>query len=219
MSSSRTGAINRYLWKILLLGDGSVGKSSIRSVFIGEEFKEMMRATIGADITKKTMDIDGNMITYVIYDLAGQPHFEVVRDLFYLGAQGALLVFDITNKRSLYSIHEGWVNSLYRLAGHVPAVLVGNKIDLETERTVTKEEVEELLKTVVNDHAENLTYIKTSAKTGENIEKSFKILGELILEIKKKQKRKTQTKIKHPRKTTIKSKKKPSSKHKKSSKI
>jgi len=190
MNSSKSDAINRYLWKILLLGDGSVGKSSIRSVFIGEEFKEMIRATVGADITKKTMDINANMITYVIYDLAGQPHFEVVRDLFYLGAQGALLVFDITNKRSLFSIQDGWVKSLYRLAGHVPAVLVGNKIDLELERSVTKEDIEELLKMVSNDHAANLNYIETSAKTGENIEKPFRILGELILKIKKEAKKK-----------------------------
>jgi len=204
VNSLENGAKNRYLWKILLLGDGSVGKSSIRSVFIGEEFKEMMRATIGADITKKTMDINGNMITYIIYDLAGQPHFEVVRDLFYLGAQGALLIFDITNKRSLYNIQGGWVKNLYRLAGHVPAVLIGNKIDLEAERTVTKEDVEELLKTILNNHTENLTYIETSAKTGENIEKPFIILGELILKMKNKQKRKIQTQTKHPRKSTIK---------------
>ncbi|MFX0211011.1 MAG: Rab family GTPase, partial [Candidatus Hodarchaeota archaeon] len=123
--------------KILLIGDGGVGKSSFRRAWLGETFQTQYLMTLGADFASKQISYfysptDTNFtIKFQIWDLAGQPRFKVVSDLYYRGAVGALCFFDVTNQDSYINLAE-WINSYWKLNGDGirPLLIVGAKCDL-----------------------------------------------------------------------------------------
>lgn len=154
--------------KICLLGDGFVGKTSISRKFIIEDFKSSYEQTIGCDILTGNLKVNGFSLKLVLWDLSGQERFEEVRAPFYLGTRAALLVFDITCRGSFFDIKH-WLRELRSKAPESSFIIVGNKLDKEEEREVSKEEGEELAKDL------GTTYIETSAKTGYNVEKAFKM--------------------------------------------
>ena len=168
------------LFKIVLLGDGAVGKTSIRRRYMGEGFKTDFLATMGADFAFLKTKIDGINIEWQIWDLAGQPAFRNVMKSYYRGAMGALAVYDITQPKSLDSL-DLWVQEARERAGNgsseMPIVLVGNKIDL-------REEIPSSLKTIqgfVKSQSLNADFVETSAKTGEAIEEAFGKLARKII--------------------------------------
>ena len=127
----------RQILKITLLGDGAVGKTSIRNRYMGRGFKESHLMTIGADFaavdkTVKYNDKDYH-VTFQIWDLAGQARFTEVRQRFYFGSLGGLLLFDITRPESFSNI-PNWLNEIWKNSGTgaVPIVLIGNKSDLRS---------------------------------------------------------------------------------------
>jgi small GTP-binding protein len=168
------------LFKIVLLGDGAVGKTSIRRRYMGEGFKTDFLATMGADFAFLKTKIDGIDIEWQIWDLAGQPAFRSVMKSYYRGAMGALAVYDITQPKTLDSL-DSWIQEARDRANtnleDIPVVLVGNKIDL-------RDEVPNCLKTIngfVKSKALNGDFIETSAKTGEAIDEAFAKLARLII--------------------------------------
>ncbi len=173
-----------YRFKITMLGDGAVGKTAMTARFTHEVFKEDYKRTIGADFAIKRLEIPDidSKVTLQIWDLAGQPRFESVRQGFYRGASGGLLLFDVTRRRTFLNI-ENWKDEVYRnLDGEIPLVLVANKVDLKDSRVVTQEEGEEYAK------KNGFLYTESSALTGENVEQSYTTLCKIIIEDSKKPK-------------------------------
>lgn len=185
------GDSNSYFLKIALLGDGAVGKTSIRRNYMGLGFTSDHLMTIGADFAaqdeKLTYDDRDFNITWQIWDLAGQESFFNVRSMYYRGCFGGLLVFDRTRPTSFENL-ENWIEELKKHSGKgiVPIILLGNKFDLvdSAEFVVSEDEIKAKVKSLNEKYADDnvkVHYYDTSAITGLNISDAFTTLGIDIL--------------------------------------
>ena len=171
--------IPKILLKIVLIGDGAVGKTSIRRRYMGEGFRTDFLATMGADFAFLETTLDDSVLQWQIWDLAGQPAFRKVMKAYYKGSFGALAIYDVTQPKTLDSI-DGWVAEARERAmtfSELPVVIIGNKIDL-------REEVPNSLKTIqgfAKARALNSGFVETSAKTGEAIGEAFDELARKII--------------------------------------
>jgi len=176
--------LEKKKFKITLLGEGAVGKTSLRKNFLGETFDRDYMMTLGADFATKTIEVDDYEVTLIIWDLAGQPRFSVVREGFYQGTRGALLVFDIT-RPDTYEQLSSWVRELLKnnKDKKVPLVLIGNKNDLRgsLHTTIPEEYGEKYAEALSQWSGYNIPYIETSAKYGDNVEKAFENLIRQII--------------------------------------
>lgn len=170
-----------YHYKIVLIGDPKVGKTSLRRNFMGESFETDYLTTLMADFASHTLEMDDFVVNYQIWDLAGQPGLNNVRTKYYYGAFGAILVFDITNPNSFENL-DNWITQLERstMSDGVPLIIASNKMDLEDEIKIDFEEVETYIEKLKEDYDYEILLIKTSAKTGRNVEKAFKELATSI---------------------------------------
>jgi small GTP-binding protein len=167
-----------YRFKIVMLGDGAVGKTAMTTRFTQDYFDADYKRTIGTDFSVKRMNIpDINVhVTLQIWDLAGQPRFEFVRQGFYRGARGGLLLYDVTRRRTFINI-EAWKDEAFKNAnGEVPLVVVANKVDLADSRAVNTKEGEEYAK------KNGFLYVESSALTGENVEQAYVTLCRTMIE-------------------------------------
>ena len=156
-----------YLFKVLLLGDSDVGKSSLILRYTEETFNSKLVNSIGVDFKMKKKEIDGKIIKVQIWDTAGHERFRSITYSYYRGANAIIIVFDLSDKKSFISITE-WLKQIEKHAKeNVFKFLVGNKSDLIGERKVTYEEA----KQYADEH--DLPYIETSAKEGININELF----------------------------------------------
>ena len=156
-----------YLFKVLLLGDSDVGKSSLILRYTDETFNSKLVNSIGVDFKMKKKEIDGKVIKVQIWDTAGHERFRSITYSYYRGANAIIIVFDLSDKKSFVSITE-WLKQIEKHAKeNVFKFLVGNKSDLVEERKVTYEEA----KQYADEH--ELPYIETSAKEGININELF----------------------------------------------
>ena len=167
--------MDRVQKKILLLGDGAVGKTSLVHRFVEGVFNERYKATIGVDIFSKTVTTDsGSEIELQLWDLSGQAHFSAVRSKFYNKADGALLVFDLTNKKTFENL-DSWINEATSGVGsEIPMFLLGNKVDLSDLVAIGDDEITNFAGT------KNWGWSKSSAKTGENVEGAFKSIASVV---------------------------------------
>lgn len=167
-----------YAFKLILGGDGAVGKTSMVHRFVEDVFDVDYKATIGTSIMKKECEFEGleSKVRFVIWDLAGQSQFKRVRQSYVANAEAGILVFDVT-RRETYDNAKLWYDETINETPGITLILVGNKIDLTDSRQVSKEEGEGLANKL------GLSYIETSAKTGENIEDAFKMLALQIIKI------------------------------------
>ncbi|MCD6484002.1 MAG: GTP-binding protein [Candidatus Odinarchaeota archaeon] len=183
-------SLREYLYKIVLIGDGGVGKTTIRKSFAGVEFNERYQMTIGVDfaMAKITLPDPENpdeaiKISLQLWDLGGQPHFNQVRKTFYMGSSGALLVFDVTDIDTMYNL-ENWFHELENGAGKIPVIMVGNKIDLrdlEKKGHVDFETALQFNEKLSKIYGMKIPLVETSGKTGENVETAFLMLSHYIL--------------------------------------
>ncbi|KAG3011041.1 hypothetical protein PC121_g7469 [Phytophthora cactorum] len=153
----------RHKLKLLLLGDSGVGKTSLMRVFSGDEFSESMLATAGVDFKLRHINVADEAITLQIWDTAGQERFHRITATYYKGANGIVLVYDVSDRRSFDNVGY-WMNNIrqYSSLSQMPAMLlVGNKIDLPN-RVVTLEEGQAAASQY------GCRFIETSAKTSEN---------------------------------------------------
>jgi small GTP-binding protein len=174
--------------KICLLGDGMVGKTSLANRYLGKGFSSDYIPTLGSDFTSKEVtiqtDYGSQEFRFQIWDLAGQPSFSQIRSLYYKGATGAFLVFDLTNPDTLESINR-WSDEFLRHCKvlNPTMIILGNKNDLSGKIKVSRELVENYIrKKVISTDNNSLQYefFETSAKTGKNVDKVFNILAKKI---------------------------------------
>ena len=170
----------KIIVKLLLLGDSSVGKTSIIIKYISNKFMDTNIATLGVDYMDKTVDYNNLKVFLQIWDTSGEEKFRSITRNFYRNADGLLVVFDLTCKESFNHV-KNWINEAKEHKNDIKTILVGNKLDLEDEREVNKETA---LKFAEKN---NLKYLETSAKNGKNINNSFKEMISLILNDKTEQ--------------------------------
>jgi len=168
MSSHR----KKVLLKIIILGDSGVGKTSLMNQYVNKKFSKQYKATIGADFLTKEAMIDDKSVTMQIWDTAGQERFQSLGVAFYRGADGCVLVYDITDKKTFDSI-AGWKEEFLTQSAPVnpeefPFVLIGNKSDLaDTQRGVSKGAASSF----GNEH--NMPFYEASAKDATNVGSAF----------------------------------------------
>jgi len=175
----------KLVWKIVIIGDPAVGKTSIRRKYLGETTIKEYIYTIGADFATKRIKLSDNLtVQYQIFDLAGQQKFDKVRASFYSGSQAAMLVYDITDNKTLLNLPK-WVKEVKRNSnGSIETfVVVGNKNDLVDRKNTDDDYLKNFLKNLSKEMGHDILHISTSALTGENIDLLFnKITGKLLLE-------------------------------------
>lgn len=167
---------NLVSYKIVILGQSSVGKSSIVTRFIHDRFDEFQESTIGAAFFSKVIENEGKSVKFDIWDTAGQERYRSLAPMYYRGAKFALVVMDITQGDSLISA-KYWIEELQRNSDNNSNVmLVGNKSDMESEREISIEDAEYFSKEY------DISYIEVSAKTGSNIDNIFENIYKQLIE-------------------------------------
>ena len=164
------------LFKLVIIGDSGVGKSCILLRFADDTFTDNYYSTIGVDFRFKCVDIGERKCKLQIWDTAGQERFKTVTSAYYRGADGIIIVFDQTDRESFNNI-QNWIDDISKYSTEEPAkLIIANKDDIPNERKIIKmEDISELEKKT------GLEVIKTSAKTGENIDYAFKKLTQKLL--------------------------------------
>ncbi|KAI5608847.1 ras-related protein Rab-18-B [Silurus asotus] len=162
--------------KILIIGESGVGKSSLLLRFTDDTFDPELAATIGVDFKVKTIAVDGNRAKLAIWDTAGQERFRTLTPSYYRGAQGVILVYDVT-KRDSFTKLENWLNELetYCTRNDLVKMLVGNKIDKDNREVDRNEGLKFARK-------HSMLFIEASAKTRDGVQCSFEELVEKILQ-------------------------------------
>ena len=165
----------KYVIKICLLGEAAVGKTSLVYRFIEKKFRENYKSTLGVNLLKHDTMVEGHgSVSAQIWDLGGQESFKSLRKLYLEGANGALVIFDVTKRETFDKLIE-WIDSFKSARGEQPLFLIGNKIDLTDNLKVKEKEAEDFAKKY------NMELILTSAKTGDNVEKAFYDLMNVIV--------------------------------------
>jgi Ras-related protein Rab-1A len=165
-----------YLFKILLIGDSSVGKTSILLRYTDNKFIGEFQATIGVDFKVATKNIDNKVLKLQLWDTAGQDRFKNIVSTYYRGAQGIFIVFDVTNRVSFTNVSKWYQETINFLPETTIKLLIGNKCDLGLPfRLVTEEEALNLAKKL------GIEYIETSAKSSSNVSIIFDKMAASIL--------------------------------------
>lgn len=158
------------------MGEAAVGKTSLVYRFVSGKFKDNYKSTLGVNLLKKDIEIDGvGEVSAQIWDLGGQESFKSLRKLYLEGANGALVIYDMTNRKSFEKLDE-WVESFEDARGKQPLLLVGNKSDLTQLIKVTEKEAKKYAK------KNKMEIIITSAKEGTNVEEAFIELMKTIVD-------------------------------------
>ena len=163
-----------YIFKIVLIGDTSVGKSCLLTRFADDQFSESYVTTIGVDFRFKTMIVCDKITKVQVWDTAGQERYRSITNAYYRGAEAIMIVFDVTNKDSFTHIQD-WMEEIIKYTGKDVVIIVGaNKSDLN-DRNVKKEEMEEFSK------KKGIKIFECSAKTGDGVENAFKYMVETLI--------------------------------------
>ena len=175
----------KYILKLLTIGDQFVGKSSIINRYINDKFKEDIKPTLAIDYKTKMIQKGDNLIKITIYDTAGEEKYRHLIKNYYNGTHGILLIYDITNRDSFEDLNY-WLEELEKNCNlnNLYIYLVGNKTDLNEKRVVSYEEAKNFA------DMKKIPYIEISAKTGDNMDKLFNnfIKGTIINIIEQKKK-------------------------------
>ena len=177
-----------YIFKVLLLGNSDVGKSSLLLRFVDKVWNDSFVPTIGVDFKVKTIDIGDKRIKMQIWDTAGQERFRNVVSTYFRGSNGILLIYDVTNRDSFKNL-DSWLIEIEKNASeNVLKILIGNKNDLVDDRVISIEEGQKFA------NSNNMQFIETSAKMDTNVTEAFETLGKLMIELTSKQNPLTQKK-------------------------
>jgi len=182
----------QFVYKIVIVGDAQVGKTSLILKYTKGTFNEEYIMTLGAQLSKFEDVVEGNEIKLVFWDIAGQTNFSQLRQSFYKGSSAAIIIFSHEENelggRSFQNISK-WVENIVQFCGKIPIVLFGNKIDLidVNDLMLNKDHPKsdhDIVKLMKDLHI--LGYLKTSALTGEGVTFAFKTLTNHLYQIKEK---------------------------------
>jgi len=172
--------LNKYRFKIIIIGDSMVGKTSVVLSFTDKAFRRTYVPTLGVNISEKIVKVNGSLVEFIIWDIAGQEKFNMMRKHFYQSADAQILMLDMTRRKTFYSINTWYEDTKEHLGKNTPGLIIANKLDLKDKREVSTEELIALEKEL------NLKWLETSALTGENVDESFLNLAETLINIGKK---------------------------------
>ena len=172
---STSGQDYEFIFKVLLLGNSNVGKSSLFLRFVDDIWNDTFVPTIGVDFKIKTFEIDSKKIKMQIWDTAGQERFKNIIASYYRGAHGILLLYDVTDKDSFKNLSNWLIEIEKNASKNVLKVLIGNKSDLEDKRLVSYNQGKEFADTY------GLKFIETSAKKNLNVNEAFETLGRELM--------------------------------------
>ena len=164
-------------FKFLVLGEGKIGKTSLIERYINKTFKSNYIATIGMDIRRKRLEINNKEVDISITDTAGQERFRSITKMFYKGADGILVGFDLTDRNTFEQVNY-WISQIEENSSKdypISLVLFGNKCDNVENIKVSEEDIEKLKEKY------KLTFYKTSAKDGTNVQNAFQHLTKITL--------------------------------------
>lgn len=165
-------------FKILLVGDSGVGKSSILLRFTDDVF-EAMQPTIGVDFKVKAMKVDNRRVKMTIWDTAGQERFRTLTSAYYRGAHGVILVYDVSKRETFKALKDVWLKefAMYSTRAAAVKMVVGNKVDIDiADREVSQEEG------LAFARQQSTLFVESSAKTATGVEQTFEELLRKILE-------------------------------------
>ena len=169
-----------FIFKVLLLGNSDVGKSSLLLRYVDSVWNDAFVPTIGVDFKVKTLNINNKNVKMQIWDTAGQERFRTVVSTYFKGAHGILLLYDVTNKDSFKNL-ESWLIEIEKNSNQkVLKILIGNKCDLTEEREITAEEGKAFAL------RNGMEFMETSAKMNTNVTEAFETLGKLMIEFNSK---------------------------------
>lgn len=169
-------------FKLSLLGDGGVGKTSIKNRYLTGKFTDKYMTTLGVDFSSHTLEVDEKKVFIAIWDVAGQQVFSSIRKSYFEGSRGALTVFDVTRLESFENLLEGWIKPFYETVNEKPPIiLLANKVDLQDERLVSREAGEKFANELKDQFNVDVAYIETSAKDGTGVSEAFENLTKLVL--------------------------------------
>ncbi|KAF7548396.1 hypothetical protein G7Z17_g7066 [Cylindrodendrum hubeiense] len=156
----------KVLLKVIILGDSGVGKTSLMNQYVNKKFSASYKATIGADFLTREVLVDGRQVTMQLWDTAGQERFQSLGVAFYRGADCCVLVYDVNNAKSFEAL-DSWRDEFLIQASprdplNFPFVVLGNKIDMEESKRVSKGDI---------------PYFETSAKEAINIDQAFEVIA------------------------------------------
>jgi len=171
-----TGGIYRF--KFIIIGDHQVGKTSIVRRYVDKKFSKDYRATIGINILAHSFPFLGNEVHLSLWDVGAQNYFRRFRRTYYMGSQAAFIVFDLTNRETFENV-KVWLDELSNFIGKsdLPIVIVGNKTDLKEQRAVNYEEGVALATDLSEKGIPKISYIETSALSGENVDDAFSLIS------------------------------------------
>jgi len=164
-----------YLFKLVLIGDSGVGKSCLLLRFADDNFTDSYISTIGVDFRFRTITIDKKTVKLQIWDTAGQERFRTITSAYYRGADGIIMVYDVTSQESFDHVEE-WLSEVDRYANeNTSKLLIGNKADLVDEKQVAED--------VALKFAEKLgiPFLETSAKTATNVDAAFLTMAKELI--------------------------------------
>lgn len=166
----------RYAFKVSVIGEYAVGKTSLIKRYMTDSFDEGYKGTLGAAISTFGTTVDKNEVSLQVWDLSGQTPFRKVRHQYLFGSDFAMAVFDLTRRESLDALVE-WVADVRSADSEAISILVGNKSDLVQEREVRQDEARAMAKQL------RMTgYMETSAKDGTNIAELFQAIAKTLVQ-------------------------------------
>ncbi|MHA2474484.1 MAG: Rab family GTPase [Promethearchaeota archaeon] len=165
-----------YTFKLMMLGDASVGKTSLTLRYISGFFMEDLKLTIGVDFYSKTTLFNEKKVKLQIWDFGGEERFRFLLSQYCKGANGAFFLYDITNESSIEHLPD-WTQIVRENAGDIPIMLIGSKVDLDEFRVVPREDG------ILAAKKYNLSsFVELSSKTGKNVERAFNVMTENLFE-------------------------------------
>jgi len=168
--------MKKFILKILLAGEGGVGKTTLLHRYVEGKFSAETRMTIGVEFFLKEVEIDSQYCTLQLWDFGGQQRFRFLLESYVLGAKGALLLFDLTRPITLEKL-ENWVGICRRGDPDLPILFLGTKHDLINNIMVSDDYALDFKETF-----DLFDYLKVSSKSGENVLKAFNLLTRKILD-------------------------------------
>jgi len=170
-----------HLFKLLIIGDSGVGKSSLLVRFADNTFSGNYITTIGVDFKIRTIEINGERVKLQIWDTAGQERFRTITSTYYRGTHGVIVVYDVCSGDSFANVKR-WLHEINQNCDDVARVLVGNKCDDPDRRVVLREDAGRFATQM------GIQLFETSAKENINVEEMFRAITDLVLSSKKAQK-------------------------------